>query len=153
MIRRDDYRESAIRREHTEEALACAASGLMQSTQVHAPRCTAAIVIVGDSGEWRVLAKRGPADVSSARFREIACCVRDTDRPFEERDFIAPFAAVKMHAMLILAPHPGERLPTSVGEELQHLLHAGGVILDDASSGRSGALPVVDEALRDLELV
>lgn len=153
MIRNDDYRESAVARERTEEALVDAASGLMQSIHAHVPRCTAAIVVVGDSGEWRVLSKRGAADVSSARLREIAGCVRDTDLPFAERDFIAPFAAVTMHAILIVAPAPGERLPTSVDQELQHLLRAGGVILDDASSGRPGALPAVDEALHGLELV
>lgn len=133
MIRWHDHREASRDAERGEFALGRVAAGLADAIHTVLPRCTAALVVVGEDSEWRVLAQRGAVDVSSGWREAVARGVRDSDRSFEEANYlVAPFSAVALHIMLVLAPPVGEPLTEGAHVMVQPLLDAGGILLDQA---------------------
>jgi hypothetical protein len=155
MIRWRDHREASRDAGRGEAALGRVAAGLADAIHTVLPRCTAALVVVGEDSGWRLLAKRGAVDVSSG-WREAAVCqVRDSDRSFEEADYlVAPFSAVALHVVLVLAPSAGEPLTEGAHVIVQPLLDAGGILLDQAlTEGRRDVAcrRVVEDELRAFE--
>jgi hypothetical protein len=133
MIRWHDQREASRDAEREEFVLGRVAAGLADAIHTVLPRCTAALVVVGDDSEWRLLAQRGAVDVSSGWREAAAREVRDSDRSFEEADYlVAPFSAVALHVMLVLAPPAGEPLTLGARVIVQPFLDAGGILLDQA---------------------
>jgi hypothetical protein len=119
------------------------AAGLADGVHTLIPSATAAVVVAIES-EWQLLAVRGPIDISGAWLPEIANQVRDSDLSQQHGDYlVAPFAAVGMHALLILASESREQMPRRAHGLVQPMLDAGGILLD-----RARAVQERDRAVR-----
>jgi hypothetical protein len=157
MTRWVDEREASWDAERGEFALRRVASGLAEAIHTVLPRCTAALVVVGEGLEWRLLAQRGGVDISSGWRETVACDVRDSDRSYEEADYlVAPFSAVALHVVLVLAPSAGEPLTLGARVIVQPFLDAGGILLDQALAGGSADFPlrcVIGDELRAFETI
>jgi hypothetical protein len=106
------------------------AEGLTLGMRTLVPTCTTAVV-VGVGSDWQLLAQAGPIDVSALWRQDVADLVRDTDVARVARDYVvAPFAAVCLHALLILVSDT--EIPARAIEIAQPLLDTGGILLDRA---------------------
>ena len=135
-----------------ERAFARVAEGLADAIHALLPSCAAGIVVIESGGEWRLLAQRGPIDLSPTWRERVARHVRAGDRASDDGGcLVAPFSAVALRVMLVLVPvadAPGlPRLQTIV----QPLLDAGGILLDRSLSTTRLDLPyhrTIEEELR-----
>jgi hypothetical protein len=108
------------------------AAGLADGVHTLIPSATAAIVVAIES-DWQLLAARGPIDIAATWLPAIADQVRDSDLPQQHGDYlVAPFSAVGMHALLIIATESREQMPRRAHAIVQPLLDAGGILLDRA---------------------
>jgi hypothetical protein len=118
-----------------EAVLARVASGLAAAVHALIAGCTAGVVVVGIGSEWRMLAQRGPEDLSRSWRRLVARTVRaDGPRLRTEGAIVAPVSSTKIRSMLIAVPVEGIALPANAGEIVQPLLDAGGILFDAALS-------------------
>jgi hypothetical protein len=108
------------------------AAGLADGVHTLIPSATAAVV-VAIGPEWQLLATRGPIDIAEGWRGAIANQVRDSDLPQQHGDYlVAPFSAVGMHALLIVASETSDQMPRRAHALVQPLLDAGGILLDRA---------------------
>jgi hypothetical protein len=134
VIRRD-HRIQRSARAGTDEALAGVAIVLAEAAQDLVPGCTAAVVAVDLGCEWRVLAKRGPQDISSCWRHLVADHDRGVDSGSGPSDpVVMQFPSAGFRAMLIVLPADGGSLAPDVRETVHPLLDAGGVLLGAAGS-------------------
>jgi hypothetical protein len=113
-------------------ALLAIAAGLADGVHTLIPSATAAVV-VAIGPEWQLLASRGPVDIAESWRSAVANQVRDSDLPQQHGDYlVAPFSAVGMHALLIVASETSEQMPRRAHALVQPLLDAGGILLDRA---------------------
>jgi hypothetical protein len=115
-----------------ERALVRVADGLAHAIHTLLPGSTAAVVVVGHGSEWRMLGQRGPIDLSSTWRHAVARRVRDSDPRAADEYLIAPFSAVALEIMLVLAGPADGPDPDSIRVIVQPLLDAGGILLDRA---------------------
>ena len=133
MIRRDHRIQRSVR-ERTDEMLAGVAMVLAEAVQDMLPGCTAAVVAVELGCEWRVLATRGPRDISCWRHL-VADHDRGNDSGCGPGDpVVMQFPSAGFRAMLIVLPAGGGSLAPDVRETVRPLLDAGGVLLGAAGS-------------------
>lgn len=121
-------------REHAPSALALLeiANGLADGVHTLIPTATAAVV-VSVGAEWQLVAQRGPIDITDSFRADVACQVRDSDLPQQHGDLlVAPFSAVGLHALLVVAADSKEQMPRRAHALVQPLLDAGGILLDRA---------------------
>jgi hypothetical protein len=119
------------------------AAGLADGVHTLIPSATAAVVVAIGS-DWQLLAARGPIDIAANWRASIANQVRDSDLPQQHGDYlVAPFSAVGMHALLIVAVESPEQMPRRAHGVVQPLLDAGGILLD-----RALLVPERDRAVR-----
>jgi hypothetical protein len=108
------------------------AQGLAEGIRTLEPSCTASVV-VAIGPQWQQLARCGNIDIASHWTRATAERVSVTDTPeYDAGKLIAPFAAIDLHALLVLAPEQGEQVPGRVLETVRSMLTGGGVLLDRA---------------------
>jgi hypothetical protein len=108
------------------------AQGLAEGIRSLEPSCTAAVVVGMDS-QWQQLGRSGSVDIAPHWTRAIAERISDTDTPEHDAGkLMAPFAAIDLHAMLVLAPEQGEDVSSDVLETIRSMLTGGGVLLDRA---------------------
>jgi hypothetical protein len=151
VIRRDHRIEIAeIARKH-ETVLADAARGVADAVHALVPGCTAAVVVVGMGSEWKMLAQCGPVDLSCFWRRVVATTARVAAPSSGPDDaIVAPFASVRIRAVLALVPLAGTSVPPGTRRIVQPLLDAGGILLDATFSVEStpprAALRLVPES-------
>lgn len=115
-------------------ALLAIAGGLADGVHTLIPSATAAIV-VAIGPEWQLLAQRGPIDITAGWRGAVANQVRDSDLPQQHGDYlVAPFSAVGLHALLIVAAESPDHMPRRAHALVQPLLDAGGILLDRAAA-------------------
>ncbi|MEO9176253.1 MAG: hypothetical protein ABI317_12135 [Gaiellales bacterium] len=108
------------------------AQGLAEGIRTLAPTCTVAVVAAVGS-QWQQLARIGSVDIAPHWARAVAERISVTDTPEHDAgQLIAPFAAIELHALLVLAPERGEQVPARVLEAVRSMLTGGGVLLDRA---------------------
>jgi hypothetical protein len=117
--------------DHAQPALVVA-QGLVEGIRGLVPSCTvAAISAVGAT--WQMLAHIGTVDLVPHWPRAAADRVRVTDQAeYDAGYLIAPFSAVELPTLLIVAPERGHEIPQRVLEHMRPLLDGGGVLLDRA---------------------
>jgi hypothetical protein len=114
-------------------ALLAIATGLADGVHTLIPSATAAIV-VAIGPEWQLLAQNGPVDITAGWRGAVANQVRDSDLPQQHADYlVAPFSAVGLHALLIVAAESVDHMPRRAHALVQPLLDAGGILLDRAA--------------------
>jgi hypothetical protein len=108
------------------------AQGLVEGIRGLMPGCTvAAISSVGAT--WQMLAHAGTVELAPHWPRAAADRVRVTDRAEHDAGYlIAPFSAVELPTLLIVAPERGHEIPPRLLEHIRPLLDGGGVLLDRA---------------------
>jgi hypothetical protein len=123
---------TAMTREPGAHALVEIAYGLANGAHTLVPSATAAVVVAIGS-EWQLLAQAGPLAIADSWPAAVANQVRDSDLPQQHDGYlVAPFSAIGLHALLIVAAAPGDQMPRRTHALLQPLLDAGGILLDRA---------------------
>jgi hypothetical protein len=123
---------ATVTREPGAHALVEIAYGLANGARTLVPSATAAVVVAIGS-EWQLLAQAGPLDIANSWPAAVANQVRDSDLPQQHDGYLlAPFSAIGLHALLIVAAASSDQMPRRTHALLQPLLDAGGILLDRA---------------------
>ena len=140
MIRKEHRIESAEIARRNDVVLADAAFRVADAVHALIPGCTAVVAIVGVGSEWRMLAQRGPQDLSGAWRRLVAETTRIGDPGCEHPGaLVVPVPSERISARLVMVPLAGVSLPESAHRIVRPLLDAGGVLLDSALSAGTRA--------------
>jgi hypothetical protein len=113
--------------------------------------CTAAVAVVDYGAEWRLLAQRGPVDISPIWRHVVARRDRDGDSALDPGASVVveiPFAGFR--ATLIVVSVPGTALPPRMPEIVRPLLDAAAILLAGAGSAAASerSLRLVPESQR-----
>jgi hypothetical protein len=135
VIRRDNPLEPSDSTWRNDAALSEVAIVLADAVHALVVGCTAAVVVVDPGSRWRLLAQRGPLDVSSSWRQLVARHARNGDLAWEPHEpLVLPFPSPALRAMLVAVPVDGISLPDAVREIVRPILDAGGILLGAAGS-------------------
>ena len=126
MIRKEHRIEIADIARRNEVVLADAAFRIAYAVHALIPGCTAAVVVVGAGAEWRMLAQRGPEDLSGSWRRLVAGTARvEACEPVRSGALVLALPSERISARLVLAPLGAGTLPREARRIVQPLVDAG----------------------------